>query len=175
MVNALADSDVRQKAYGFVFLGTPHKGARIALAGRIKSLFGFWRGSSTSLLEITEPGSAINESLHNQFMKYLESEGPKLSNTVCVFEAVKQEIFRMPIINVSVIVPSSWGDTNTSNLQVVDKDSAIIGGSCKIGLETDHRNMQRLPNQEHEYYQNLLTWIKGWAKTAKEEADGKSR
>lgn len=99
-------SSVRRKAYGFIFLGTPHKGARMALAGQIKSLFGFWKGSSNVLLEITKPGSTINENLHKGFMAYLNNEGPKIENTVCVYEAVKQEVFGMPIMHVSAVVPS---------------------------------------------------------------------
>ena len=37
-------------------------------------------------------------------MKYLQGNGPKTKNTVCVFEAVKQQVWRMPIIHVSAIV-----------------------------------------------------------------------
>lgn len=111
LVNAGADSaddflcDVREKACGFIFLGTPHRGARLAVAGWIMSLFGYWRGSSTSLLEVIKPQSAMNESLHNDFMKYLQGDGPKTKNTVCVFEAVKELYWGMPIMNVSVMVP----------------------------------------------------------------------
>ena len=59
------------------------------------------------------------------------------------------------------------------NPQVVDKDSAIIDGSHKIGFETDHRNMQRFPNQEDEDYRNILVWIRHWMGQANEEAHSK--
>lgn len=62
-----------------------------------------------------------------------------------------------------------------SNLQVVDKNSAIIEESQRIGSETDHRNMQRLPSREDQDYRDILQWINKWAKKAKEEADGKCR
>ena len=68
------------------------------------SLFGFWSGSSTSLLEVTKPESATNQSLHNDFMSYLQSDGPTTKNTVCVFEAIKQMFWGIPIINVRAIV-----------------------------------------------------------------------
>lgn len=111
LVNAGAHSDddfcrsVRQKVCGFIFLGTPHRGVRIALAGSIVSLFGFWRGSSTILLEVTKPQSGINESLHSDFMNYLQGDGPKTQNTVCVHEAVKELFWGMPIMHVSAVVP----------------------------------------------------------------------
>ena len=109
-MNAGADSaddfcrSVRQKACGFIFLGTPHKGARIALLGQIWSLLGFWRGSSTSLLEVTKIGSATNRSLHHDFIIYLQGDGPTTESTVCVFETVKKTFWRMPMIHVSAIV-----------------------------------------------------------------------
>ena len=108
LVNASADSaddfcrNIRERACGFIFLGTPHKGARLTVQGRLKSLFGFWRGSSTNLLEIIGPGSALNQELHNSFMKYLQT-GPGTKNIVCVFEAVKESIWGMPITHVSAI------------------------------------------------------------------------
>ena len=36
-------------------------------------------------------------------MKYLQGDGPKTKSTVCVFEAVKQSFWRMPIRHVSAI------------------------------------------------------------------------
>ena len=37
-------------------------------------------------------------------MSYLRGDGPKTKSTVCVFEAVKQKVWRMPIIHVSAII-----------------------------------------------------------------------
>lgn len=68
------------------------------------SIFSFWRGSSTNLLEVTKPQSSINQSMHEDFMSYLRGEGPKVDNTVCVFEAVKASLWGMPIIHVSAVV-----------------------------------------------------------------------
>ncbi|KAF6238464.1 hypothetical protein HO173_003431 [Letharia columbiana] len=137
--------NVRDKAYGFIFLGTPHKGASIAPAGRILSLFGSWKGSSTSLLEYLKPGSQINNGLHQAFLTYLDR---KIKRTVCVYEAVKQAFYRMPIIH------------------VVDRSSAVIDQSIEIGFEKDHRNMQRFSDPEDEDYKKILGYIKDWAKEA---------
>ena len=37
-------------------------------------------------------------------MNYLQGDGPKTKSTVCAFEAVKQKVWRMPIIHVSATV-----------------------------------------------------------------------
>ena len=62
-----------------------------------------------------------------------------------------------------------------SILQVVDKDSAIIDGSHRIGFETDHRNMQRFADREDQDYRNILGWIHSWVKQAKKEAQSECR
>ena len=54
-------------------------------------------------------------------------------------------------------------------LQVVDKESATIDGAHNMGFETDHRNMQRLQDED---YQKILEPINKWAEEAKEEVDG---
>ena len=108
-------------------------------------------------------------------MSYLRSDGPGTTNTLCVFEAVKQKFWRMPIIHVGALIFSKAHRflLILFKSQVVDKDSAIIDGSHKIGFETDHRNMQRFPNQEDEDYRNILVWIRRWIEHAKEEAYSK--
>lgn len=101
-MNAREDTtdDIYQHTRGFIFLGTPHKGARLTMFGKMISLFGHWKGSSTTLLEVIEPGSTVNEGLHKSFMEFL-IQGCGATNTVCVFEAVKESFFGFPITNVS--------------------------------------------------------------------------
>ena len=67
------------------------------------TLIGFWKGSSTTLLDFTEPGSAVNKSVHQDFMTYLHSYN-KIASTLCAFEAVKMSIWGMPIMNVSTVL-----------------------------------------------------------------------
>ncbi|KAF7511626.1 hypothetical protein GJ744_003789 [Endocarpon pusillum] len=64
------------------------------------SLFGHWKGASTSLLEIVEPKSIINQGLHESFMRFLRG-GCEAANTVCVFEAERESLFGFPIMHVS--------------------------------------------------------------------------
>lgn len=90
---------IRHKAQGFIFLGTPHKGARLTVVGKLLSLLGYWRGSSTSLLDILEPESIENKGLHRSFMKFLR-EDERLKKTLCVFEAVKESVFGIPLMHV---------------------------------------------------------------------------
>lgn len=102
LVNAKEDTadDIHQQTQGFIFLGTPHKGAQLTMFGKLISLFGYWKGSSTTLLEVIEPDSTVNENLHDSFMAFL-SQDCGVTNTVCVFEAVKESFFGFPITHVS--------------------------------------------------------------------------
>jgi hypothetical protein len=92
--------NIRKHTRGFIFLGTPHRGAQLTIVGKMISLFGHWKGSSTSLLDIIEPKSIINQNLHESFMRFLRG-GCGTENTICVFEAVKESLFGFPIIHVS--------------------------------------------------------------------------
>ncbi|KAH0538071.1 hypothetical protein FGG08_005333 [Glutinoglossum americanum] len=139
---------------GFVFLGTPHKGAQLTTVGKMISLFGHWQGSSTSLLEITEPKSIINRELHESFMQFL-GRSCGTADTVCAFEAVKESLFGFPIMH------------------VVEKDSAVIDGSRKIGLEQRHRDVQRFVSRNDENYQDVLWWIRRWVEKLKERTSAR--
>ena len=91
--------NVRQQTQGFIFLGTPHRGTQLTVVRKVISLLGHWNGSSTSLLEITEPKSIANQGLHVSFMRFLRGSCGT-ANTVCVFEAVKESLFGFPITHV---------------------------------------------------------------------------
>ncbi|KAF8511826.1 hypothetical protein BU17DRAFT_96885 [Hysterangium stoloniferum] len=146
MVNANLDlqhSNICKQALGFIFLGTPHKGAELAWGARFISLFGFWNGSSTTLLEALELGSPNNQTMHSQFVKFLVN-GPYMPTyTLCVFEAVKESFCGMPF------------------MQVVTSDSAVIDGSTKIGFERRHREIQRLSRDDEDYKVIVLS-MKKW-------------
>ena len=92
--------NICKQTKGFIFLGTPHKGTKLTIIGKMISLFGHWKGSNTSLLEIVEPKSTVNQNLHESFMRVLR-RGCGTENTVCVFEAVKESLFGFPIMHVS--------------------------------------------------------------------------
>lgn len=104
LVNAIKSDrgdyqQIKNQAMGFVFLGTPHKGTSLTIAGKLLSLLGYWKGSSTSLLDLLEPDSRENEELHDDFMSFLRGQD-RLKRTLCVFEAVKESIFGVPLMHV---------------------------------------------------------------------------
>jgi hypothetical protein len=90
---------IRRQTRGFIFLGTPHKGARLTILGKVLSLLAYWRGSSTSLLDILEPESRENKDLHESFMMFLRDQD-RLKRTLSVFEAVKESIYGVPLMHV---------------------------------------------------------------------------
>ena len=87
---------------GFIFLGTPHKGSQLTIAGRILSLFGYFVGSSTHLLEVIQPNSTVNKELHLNFLRDYD-----IKNVVCMFEAVRESIWGFPLMHVSTSVISA--------------------------------------------------------------------
>ena len=87
--------NIRERTQGFVFLGTPHEGSRFTVFGRVVSLFGYWRGSNTELLELMEPESAVNRELHGDFLKACGSK-----DIVNFFETVRETLGNLSIIYV---------------------------------------------------------------------------
>jgi len=94
--------DIRQDALGFVFLGTPHRGSGLSTVANWMSLLGHWMGSSTSLLDVLQINSKINEPLHASFMDFLNGEdGCGVGRTLCVYETVKEKFLGYPMSVVS--------------------------------------------------------------------------
>ncbi|KAF8523952.1 hypothetical protein BU17DRAFT_85441 [Hysterangium stoloniferum] len=138
------DNNIRKLVQGFIFLGTPHKGARVTWIGKLISVFGFWNGSSTTLLEDLESGSPTNWKMHQEFTTFLTREGCGLTHTLCVFEAVQESFYGISITH------------------VVDKESAVIDGSLNIGFVEKHRGIQKLSQKDDNYNAILLTltrWV----------------
>lgn len=90
--------------WDLVFLGTLHKGARLTVFGKMMSLLGYWKSSSTSLLEVAELKSTSNQTLHEDFMTFLRG-ACSTTNTLCVFEAIKESLFSIPIMHVGAYLP----------------------------------------------------------------------
>ncbi|KAE8154565.1 hypothetical protein BDV25DRAFT_102857 [Aspergillus avenaceus] len=130
-------------AKGFVFLGTPHRGYTMSPIGTILSLLRRWQGSSTDLVEVVEPGSVMNRTLHESFMKVLK-RGCGVENTLCVYQEVKESLLGMPFTH------------------VVDRDSAVIDGSEVVGFERQHFDLQRFRSREDPHYTDVIHYIRGW-------------
>jgi hypothetical protein len=119
--------------------------------------------------------SEINQGVHQSFMKFLVG-GCGTRNTVCVFETVRETFLGLSITCVSIqllYTPSLYASTNF-NVQVVEKDSAVIDGSQKIGFDENHRNIQRFPSRSDPNYLDVLIWLRMWAKSCEESASSKS-
>ncbi|RDW87439.1 hypothetical protein BP5796_03133 [Coleophoma crateriformis] len=132
---------IHQQARGFIFLGTPHKGARLTTIGKRISLLGYWKGSSTKLLENIEPDSEVNRLLHEKFMNFLKSSC-RVENTLCVFEAVKEFLYGFQVTH------------------VVERHSAVIDGSQSFGSDGKHRDIQRYATRDDGDYQDILNYIR---------------
>ena len=55
---------------------------------------------------------------------------------------------------------------------MVDEASAVIDGSEKIGIEKEHREMQRFTSQEDKDYKDMLWYIRKWVKSSQQLASG---
>lgn len=91
-------------------------------------------------------------------MSYIYSDRPEAKTALCILEAVKALLWSMPITHVSTLVLhlAPRNDTDSSTLQVVDEESAIIDGSYMIGFEIDYRSIQRFPSQKDKDYEKIL-------------------
>ena len=56
-----------------------------------------WRGSSVSLLNVIERGSILNEEIHKTFLANYNAK-----DVVCFFEAVRFEVWGIPVMYVSI-------------------------------------------------------------------------
>ena len=145
---------------GFIFLGTPHKGSQLTAVGNMISILGYWKDSSTILLDIVKPESQVNERLHYAFTCLLR-EGCGVANTVCVFETVKEAVHGFPITHVRPYSLSTRS-ARLITFQVVKRDSAVIDGAQVIGSEKGHRDIQRYASRNDSDYQDILVWIQKW-------------
>lgn len=154
---------VLENTKGLIFLGTPHRGANLTLFGRFLSLFGYWTGSSTVLLDVLHPGSIQNDSLHQSFMECLP-RSCTIKNTVCIFETVPETLLGFPVIQVSGLADGLGIFRETAYpAQVVDKYSAVIDGSYPIGFEQNHRSIQRFASTTDPNYRDIVRLIRTWA------------
>lgn len=100
MAKGYKDDDFRsriaEQTKGIIFLGTPHKGSRLTLCGKVLSLFGHFMGASTHLLDIIQPGSSVNSELHSSFLRDYDHR-----IMVCMFETLPESFWGYPLMHVS--------------------------------------------------------------------------
>jgi hypothetical protein len=94
---------IHEKSRGFIFLGTPHRGSNLTVAGKICALFGYWGGSSTKLLEVIDRRSEVNELLHNRFVDCYFRDDTDIVN---FFETEPEVVAGFPVMTVSQMLTS---------------------------------------------------------------------
>lgn len=92
--------DICKASRGFIFLGTPHRGSNLTVAGKICALFGYWGGSSTKLLEVIDRRSDINELLHGRFVECYQRDDKDI---VSFYETEPEIVAGFPVMTVSQI------------------------------------------------------------------------
>lgn len=85
------------RVIGFIFLGTPHRGAFISYPAILLAVFTRWQGSSTKLLELLRPKSDTNKALRQEFMEARQW----WQQLCCVSEAVPETFLSVPLFTVS--------------------------------------------------------------------------
>ncbi|KAF8249136.1 hypothetical protein K440DRAFT_641496 [Wilcoxina mikolae CBS 423.85] len=121
-----------------VFLGVPHQGSNRVLH-RIGSYVAFLNkpfGSRTDLLDLVQ-GSSDLYNLHCQFLSNYRS-----INCICFYECVPEYLLGIDIG------------------RVVSEKSAIIPGHQNIGLNTDHRGINKFESVDDKSYIRVLPKIR---------------
>ncbi|UKZ68716.1 uncharacterized protein TrAtP1_009739 [Trichoderma atroviride] len=81
-------------AKGFIFLETPHLGSELTIFAKALSLLGYWQGASTALLEVIDPRSPENKSLHEIFLTRFANR-----DMVNFYEVQPESVGPFPIMN----------------------------------------------------------------------------
>jgi hypothetical protein len=95
--NAHRDN-IKNYSLGFIFLGTPHQGSKLTIAGKICALFSHWGGSSTTLLEVIDRQSNVGKKLHSQFLNSYDRDATDIVN---FYESEPEVVAGFPIMTVS--------------------------------------------------------------------------
>ncbi|KAM0473862.1 hypothetical protein ACHAPX_007910 [Trichoderma viride] len=124
-------------AKGFIFLGTPHSGSELTIFAKILSLLGYWQGASTALLEVIDPRSLENKSLHEDFLYRFGNR-----EMVNFYEVQPEYVGPFPIMN------------------AVKKDSATILQKDNIPSPVKHRALHRFMSETDVGYTHLYQKVK---------------
>lgn len=94
---------------GFIFLGTPHRGARLTALGKLAGLCSYWQGRSSYWSDVLQPGSFLLEDLQRGFVQVARGKGrgvgPMSRSVLGVFEARRERLLGLPVTRVSQSCP----------------------------------------------------------------------
>ncbi|KXX73079.1 Protein SERAC1 [Madurella mycetomatis] len=135
--------DIFNCTRGIAFMGTPHKGSRIADWVHIPAdAIGFFKSTNKSLLEILEKDNQLLESIQVDFwsmVRGLREDGRRFEIT-CFFE-------ELPVIR---------------DLKVVSKDSATLEGYTSFSIHANHRDMAKFASADENGFKRLLGELARW-------------
>jgi hypothetical protein len=147
--------NISDRTVGVVFLGVPHRGYNKvgwALAALYKLV-----GYGADLLNLKK-GSPELDKLHDRFLSSY-----KAIDCICFYECEPEYMFGIsigPVFHPDFTVLLS-GSKWPSILQVVDKHSATIAGNnYNIGLEADHRGINKFKSIADLNYIKVLEKLK---------------
>ncbi|KAF8423046.1 hypothetical protein EV426DRAFT_669209, partial [Tirmania nivea] len=114
---------------GAIFLGTPHKGAKISRIGRIVALTSYWLGSSIKLLDLLDAASIHNQEIGQDYLQI--SAGLR---HIDFYEMLSEQTFGIP--------------TGIA----VSRDRATIDERENYGLLATHRNINKFASKKDNNY-----------------------
>ncbi|KAI1444322.1 Alpha/Beta hydrolase protein [Annulohypoxylon stygium] len=127
--------DINDNIAGIIFLGTPHQGSSISRFGEILARLTSFSGSNTSLLSLLSYYSQPLYDLRDRFSTTLQS---RKSIPIYSFYETKPTLL--------------WGIFSLSIGSIVDANSATIEFGTRIGINTDHRGLNKCKNRDDNLY-----------------------
>ncbi|KAI0900708.1 Alpha/Beta hydrolase protein [Annulohypoxylon nitens] len=125
--------DINYNIAGIIFLGTPHQGSSISRFGEILARLTSFSGSNTSLLSLLSYHSQPLYDLRDSFSTTLENRKP------------------FPIYSFYETRPTLlWGIFSLGI--IVDANSATLETGTRIGINTDHRGLNKCKKREDNLY-----------------------
>ncbi|KAB5583090.1 hypothetical protein GE09DRAFT_948511, partial [Coniochaeta sp. 2T2.1] len=135
---------------GIVFMGTPHKGAKMADLVKVQAwAFGFVKSINKSLLESLETDDQLLESIQVDFWTMVRGlrEGGRRFEIACFFEELP-----LPVVG-----------------KVVSKESAILEGYDAFSIHANHSDMVKFASGEENGFKRLLGVLDRWGLQVGEE------
>jgi len=131
--------NVSDRVVGVIFLAVPHRGSNKLLHRLGWALAALYKlvGSRTDLLNLVR-GSPELDRLHDQFLSSY-----KAIDCMCFYECVPEYKFGIPI-----------------GLVVDESSAKIPGKSCNLGLEADHRGINKFESNADQNYIKVLAKLK---------------
>ncbi|KAI4191398.1 MAG: hypothetical protein LQ348_003532 [Seirophora lacunosa] len=153
---------------GVVFLGTPHRGSnsqsKASVLASIASSVAL--GEHSSLLDTLDKDSEILADLLHDFTRTVNTIGIPL---FCFFEQWKSDVGKMLKFKGHKIIKPSIKDA------VVDEHSGCLDGHPKLGLASDHFQLNKFPSPEDSNYRLVCEEIVRMFESAPGRVNGRRK